>query len=85
MNSGPRPCLISVGFPLSGPQVRTHTSDLKQHARHTASAYGLGSDRVRETLSQLPVNANAGCGPDERVKTQLAGVSTDRPAHVSVA
>jgi hypothetical protein len=29
----------------------------------SASAYGLGSDRVRETLSQLPVNANAGCGP----------------------
>ena len=30
----------------------------------SAAAYGLGSDRVRETLSQLAVNANAGCGPD---------------------
>ena len=28
----------------------------------SASAYGLGSDRVRESLRQLPVNANAGCG-----------------------
>jgi hypothetical protein len=29
----------------------------------SASAYGLGSDRVRETLNQQPVNANAGSGP----------------------
>src|SRR5438128_12642720 len=29
----------------------------------SASAYGLGSDRVRETLSQLPVNASVGSGP----------------------
>ena len=28
----------------------------------SASAYGLGSDRVRESLRQLPVNTNAGCG-----------------------
>ena len=27
----------------------------------SASAYGLGSNRVRESLSQLPVNASAGC------------------------
>jgi hypothetical protein len=35
VNSGPRPCLFDVGFPLSGPQVRTSTSDLKRHALHT--------------------------------------------------
>jgi hypothetical protein len=29
----------------------------------SASAYGLGSNPVRETLSQLRVNANTGCGP----------------------
>jgi hypothetical protein len=28
VNSGPRPCLIDVGFPLSGPQDRISTSDL---------------------------------------------------------
>nr|MBA3867373.1 MFS transporter [Solirubrobacterales bacterium] len=28
VNSGPRPCLIDVGFPLLGLQVRTSTSDL---------------------------------------------------------
>jgi hypothetical protein len=38
VDSGPRPCLISVGFPLSGPQDRTSTSDLKRHARHTRRA-----------------------------------------------
>jgi hypothetical protein len=37
VNSEPRPCLIDVGFPRSGPQVRTSTSDLKRHAWHTAS------------------------------------------------
>jgi hypothetical protein len=35
VNSGPCPCLIDVGFPLSGPQDRTSTSDLKRHAWHT--------------------------------------------------
>jgi hypothetical protein len=40
VNSGPRPCLLDVGFPLSGPQVRTSTSDLIRHARHTQLAYG---------------------------------------------
>jgi hypothetical protein len=35
VNSGPRPCLIDVGFPLSGLQDRTHTSDLNVRARHT--------------------------------------------------
>jgi hypothetical protein len=35
VNSGPRPCLFDVGFPLSGLQDRTHTSDLNVRARHT--------------------------------------------------
>ena len=43
VNSEPHPCLFSVGFPLSGPQVRTSTSDLIRHARHTRhSRYALG-------------------------------------------
>jgi hypothetical protein len=37
VNSGPRPCLFGVGFPLSGLQVRTYTSDLNIRARHTRS------------------------------------------------
>jgi len=42
VNSGPRPCLFDVGFPLSGLQVRIYTSDLNVRAWHTfASAYGL--------------------------------------------
>jgi len=36
-NSGPRPCLFDVGFPLSGLQDRTYTSDLNVRARHTAA------------------------------------------------
>jgi hypothetical protein len=43
VNSGPRPCLLDVGFPLSGPEVRTFISDLIHHARHTRLASGLGS------------------------------------------
>ena len=44
VNSGPRPCLVSVGFPLSGSRDRTSTSDLIRHAlRTSASPYGLGS------------------------------------------
>jgi hypothetical protein len=41
VNSGPRPCLIDDGFPRSGPQFRTSTSDLKRHARHTRYAVAL--------------------------------------------
>jgi len=37
VNSGPRPCLFDVGFPLSGLQDRAHTSDLKRHARHASA------------------------------------------------
>ena len=36
VNPEPRPCLIDVGFPLSGSRDRTSTSDLKRHAWHTA-------------------------------------------------
>src|SRR5450755_1639902 len=35
VNSGPRPCLFSVGFPLSGLQDRTSTSDLNIRTQHT--------------------------------------------------
>ena len=35
VNSGPRPCLIDVGFPLSGPRDRTFTSDLNIRTQHT--------------------------------------------------
>ena len=39
VNSGPRPCLFDVGFPLSGLQDRTHTSDLNIRTQHTRGAY----------------------------------------------
>jgi hypothetical protein len=38
VNSGPRPCLFDVGFPLSGLQDRIHTSDLNVRARHTSGS-----------------------------------------------
>ena len=47
VNSRPRPCLFSVGFPLSGLQDRTHTSDLNTRAQHTRSPYGLAALRTR--------------------------------------
>ncbi len=41
---GPRPCLFSVGFPLSGLQDRTSTSDLNIRTQHTRlAATPLGS------------------------------------------
>ena len=44
VNSGPRPCLFDVGFPLSGLQDRTYTSDLNIRAQHTRlAATPLGS------------------------------------------
>ena len=50
VNSGPRPCLIDVGFPLSGLQVRIHTSDLNVRARAHPS---------RRSRSPLTVAASA--------------------------
>ena len=38
VNSGPRPCLVSVGFPLSGLQDRTSTSDLNIRTWHTRAS-----------------------------------------------
>ena len=49
VNSGPRPCLFDVGFPLSGLQDRIHTSDLNVRARHTC-ARPAGS--LRSSLEQ---------------------------------
>jgi hypothetical protein len=43
----PRPCLFGVGFPLSGPQVRTSTSDLIRHALRTSAARPTAS-RLRD-------------------------------------
>ncbi len=41
VNSGSRPCLFDVGFPLTGLQDRTYTSDLNIRAQHTCLlAYG---------------------------------------------
>ena len=47
---GPRPCLFDVGFPLSGLQDRTHTSDLNIRTQHTRND-------PRATRSGLPVDS----------------------------
>ena len=52
VNSGPRPCLFNVGFPLSGLQDRIHTSDLNVRARHTSA-------RSTISLRSSPVNPGA--------------------------
>ena len=46
VNSGPRPCLFDVGFPLSGLQDRTHTSDLNVRARHTSARLRLAAQNA---------------------------------------
>jgi hypothetical protein len=51
VNSGPRPCLIDVGFPLSGPQDRTFTSDLNAMPGTPATPSGLRSAAGSTTTS----------------------------------
>jgi hypothetical protein len=56
VNSGPRPCLFDVGFPLSGLQDRTSTSVLSIRARHTGNYVPVTapSERyARTTISYL--------------------------------
>jgi hypothetical protein len=55
VNSGPRPCLVDVGFPLSGPRDRTSTSDLKRHAQHTARDADLRPDHSPATTRTVPL------------------------------
>jgi len=52
VNSGPRPCLFSVGFPLSGSRDRTSTSDLNIRTWHTR--YGPPSGRASATTAASP-------------------------------
>jgi hypothetical protein len=55
VNSEPRPCLFDVGFPLSGLQDRTHTSDLNVRAQHTRRrSTSSGSTTTASGLSSLP-------------------------------
>src|SRR6266700_7610823 len=48
VDSGPRPCLIGVGFPLSGLQYRTFTSGLNDMPGTPALAYGSRSTATAE-------------------------------------
>ena len=87
VNSGPRPCLVSVGFPLSGSRDRTSTSDLNIRTWHTRGASPSGSacdDRVRacplssrRPVSPLPrtpcCNHRANPGKVERTPSSSAG------------
>ena len=70
VNSGPRPCLFNVGFPLSGLQDRTHTSDLNVRARHTcASPYGLS---FVSQLERLFPGRSGSPGPAPIIDQKLA-------------
>ena len=68
VNSGPRPCLFDVGFPLSGLQDRTHTSDLNVRARHTSPKLDNGRARERKlTVGSGTVPIRAPRVKDKRV------------------
>jgi hypothetical protein len=63
VNSGPRPCLFDVGFPLSGLQDRTSTPDLNVRARHTSGRPpgDLRSHRVANPdTNPLPTHSTTG-------------------------
>jgi hypothetical protein len=68
VNSEPRPCLFDVGFPLSGPQVRTSTSDLKRHALHTR--FGLRPQLRRARPRPQPPEAFAVPNPHTSTSPQ---------------
>ena len=76
VNSGPRPCLFSVGFPLSGLQVRTYTSDLNIRAQHTRDSRVAGAvarPGSHRTVRTLVVYGSSG----RRVMTPAAGRFVD--------
>ena len=54
VNSGPRPCLFDVGFPLSGLQDRTYTSDLNIRAQHTRSSARPSGLAALQTRARSP-------------------------------
>ena len=96
VNSGPRPCLFDDGFPLSGLQVRTYTSDLNVRAQHTRS--GPPSGRASTTTAASPREASRHCQPldlessvtprcDDRLRSSAIGHTKPRarlPATVPV-
>ena len=81
VNSGPRPCLIDVGFPLSGPQDRTSTSDLKRHAQHTATRYALRSTRHRQNPQSEKINYTQQPTRSGATSSRRAGATANRRAH----
>ena len=82
MNSEPRPCLIDVGFPLSGSQDSTSTSDLKRHAQHTA----YGSLRSRADTQARSITPTTHKRPDRPFAARaVASTGADFAAVMSAA
>ena len=78
VNSGPRPCLFSVGFPLSGPRDRTSTSDLNIRTRHTRYGVALRAPPPRRPpQTSIPTRVEQLSNVvDEKVKHQAATFSS---------
>ena len=72
VNSEPRPCLISDGYPLSGSQIRTSSSDLTRHAlAYLHDRYAIAPFDAGATLTcrnQLPTISHTG-GPMNGVRS----------------
>ena len=75
VSSGPRPCLISVGFPLSGSRDGTSTSDLNIRTWHTRSASryplrlattGAPSTPTRNQATSIPTTTDGRWGHFKR-------------------
>ena len=73
VNSGPRPCLIDVGFPLSGPQSRTSTSDLNAMPGTLSSAYGLASAALSHALPAMKEASLGARAPACHRRSELEG------------
>ena len=84
VNSGPRPCLFSVGFPLSGLQDRTSTSDLNIRTQHThsPSRYALGPVT---TVAASPPTAGSGNIQTNNNRREVGPLQASTPGPLQVA
>jgi hypothetical protein len=82
VNSGPRPCLFDVGFPLSGSRDRTSTSDLNIRTQHTRKTAHPGPSPAEEwrlyrsrsiTSTGRPISLAANLARSASTGTRLGG------------
>ena len=85
VNSGPRPCLFSVGFPLSRLQDRTSTSDLNIRTWHTRgpSRYAVGPTTTGASCHHTRQSANIHTNNNRRQVGPLQAIAPGPPPNTA--